>query len=147
MKASNASWEKQASRRIVRRRLWFMALSTSELVANSLSASSVEEASGARLVFASASGPGLGAWPVEARLATSPDIVRRALFFLKRAQALVHLEGIKPGNKKARHTVAPTSQSGPHFFSAYRALMPLVGWPPQAQPSASRTSLAKTPLV
>ena len=127
LKASNASWEKQASRRTVRRRLWFMALSTSELVADNLSASSVGGASGARLVFASASGPDLGAWPVEARLATSLDIVRRALFFLKRARALVYLEGIKPGNKIARHIAAPASQSRPHFFSACRALMPLVG--------------------
>src|SRR3954463_11337300 len=39
----------------------------------------------------SASGPGFGAWLVDARLATSPDIVRRALFFLKRAWALVCL--------------------------------------------------------
>ena len=63
---SGSSWEKQASRRTVRRRLWFMALSTSELVADSLSASSVGGASGARLVFASAFGPGFGAWLVEA---------------------------------------------------------------------------------
>ena len=104
-----------------------MALSTSELVADSPSTSSVGEASGARLVFAPASGPGLEAWPVEARLATSPDIVRRALFFLKKARALVWLEGIKPGNKMGRHTVALASQSGPHFFSASEALPPLVG--------------------
>ena len=127
LKASNASWEKQASRRTVRRRLWFMALSTSELVADNPSASTVGGASGARLAFASASGPGLGAWLVEARLATSPDIVRRALFFLKRERALVCLEGIQPGNKMARHTVAPASQSGPHFFIACWALLPLVG--------------------
>ena len=127
LKASNASWEKQASRRTVRRCLWFMALSTSELVADSLSASSVGGASGARLVFTSASGPSLGAWLVEARLATSPDIVRRGLFILKRARALVCLEGITPGNKMARYTFAPVPQSGPHFFLACGALLPLIG--------------------
>ena len=97
LKASNASWEKQASRRTVRRRLWFMALSTSELVADSPSASSIGGASGARLVFASACGPGFGAWLVEARLAASPDIVRRGLFVLKRARVSMCLEGITPG--------------------------------------------------
>ena len=104
-----------------------MALSTSELVADSLSASSVGGASGARLVFASASGLGFGAWLVEARLATSPDIVRRGLFVLKRARALICLEGITPGNKAERYTFAPVPQSGPHFFSARGALPPLVG--------------------
>ena len=44
-----------------------MALSTSEWVADNLSTSSVGGASGARLVFAPASGPGFGAWLVEAR--------------------------------------------------------------------------------
>ena len=97
LKASNAPWEKQASRRIVRRRLWFMALSTSELVADNPSTSSVVGASGARLAFASASRPGFGAWLVEARLAASPDIVRRGLFVLKRAQVSICLEGITPG--------------------------------------------------
>src|SRR4051812_14701791 len=60
-----------------------MALSTSELVADSRSASSVGGASGARLVFVPASGPDVGAWLVEARLAAPPDIVRRGLFVLK----------------------------------------------------------------
>ena len=127
LKASNASWEKQASRRTVRRRLWFMALSTSELVADSLSASSVGGASGARLVFTSASGPSFGAWLVEARLAASPDIVRRGLFVLKRARVLICLEGVTPRNKVARYTFATVPQSRPHFFSARWALSPLVG--------------------
>ena len=104
-----------------------MALSTSEFVAESLSASSVGGAFGARLVLASASGPDVGAWLVEARLAASPDIVRRGLFVLKRARVLTCLEGIEPGNKMARYTFAPASQSGPHFFSARGALPPLVG--------------------
>ena len=104
-----------------------MALSTSELVADSLSASSIGGASGARLVFASASGPGFGAWLVEARLATSPDIVRRGLFVLKRARVLICLEGVTPGNKVARYTFALVPQSEPHFFSARGALSPLVG--------------------
>ena len=120
-----------------------MALSTLELVADSPSASSVRGASGACLVFVSASGPGLGAWLVEARLATSPDVVRRALFFLKKARALVCLEGIKPGNKTARHTVALVSRSGPHFFSACWALQALVGQSLQARHSTSRSSPAK----
>ena len=49
-----------------------MALSTSDLVADSLSASSVGGVSGSRLVIASPSGPGVGAWLAEAWLATSP---------------------------------------------------------------------------
>src|SRR3954470_21841037 len=101
LKASNASWDRQASRRTVWRRLWFMALSTSELVADSLSASSVGGASGARLMFASASGPGFEAWLVEARLAASPGIVRRGLFVLKRTRVLICLEGITPGDEMA----------------------------------------------
>ena len=88
MKASNASWEKQASQRTVRRRLWFMALSTLEWVADSLSASSVEGAPGARLVFVPASESGLGAWLVEARLVASPGIVRRAPFFLEKSMGV-----------------------------------------------------------
>src|SRR4051812_10145973 len=94
LKAFKASWEKQASRRTVRRRLWFMALSTSELVADSLSASSDGGASGACLVLPSASGPGLGVWLVEAQLATSPDIVRRGLFVLKIARMLIYPGGV-----------------------------------------------------
>ena len=104
-----------------------MALSTSELVADSLSASFVGGASGARLVFASASEPGFGGWLVEARLTASPDIVRRGLFVLKRARVLICLEGITPGNKKARYTFAPTPQSGLHFFLPHGAPRPLVG--------------------
>ena len=80
--------EKHASRRIVRRRLWFKALSTSELVADSPSAPSVGGAPEARLVSVSASGPGLEPWPA--------DIVRRALFFLRKSRALVRLKGINP---------------------------------------------------
>ena len=137
MKASSASWEKQASRRTVRRRLWFMALSTSELVADSLSASSVGGASGARLVFASASGPGVGTWLVEARLATSPDVVRQGLFVLKTARMLICPKGITPGKKRVRYTFAPASQSGPHFFvglpgfgaSCWRVAAGLAGHP------------------
>ena len=104
-----------------------MALSTSELVADSLSASFVGGASGARLVLASASRPGFGAWLVEARLAPSPDIVPRGLFVLKRAQALICLKGITHGNNVARYTFGLVPQSGPHFFSARGALPPLVG--------------------
>ena len=84
LKASNASWEKQASRRTVRRCLWFMALSTSKLVPYSLSTSSVGGAPGACLVFVPASESGRGSWLVEARLVASLGIVRRALFFLKK---------------------------------------------------------------
>ena len=143
MKASNASWEKQASRRTVRRRLWFMALSTSELVADSLSASSVGGASGARLVFASASGPGVGTWLVEARLATSPNVVRRGLFILKIARTLICPEGITPGKKRVRYTFAPASQSELHLFFPHGALRPLVGLSPQVRPPVSKTSPAK----
>ena len=60
-----------------------MALSTSDLVADNLSASSVGGASGSRLALASPSGPGVGAWLAEAWLAPSPDSVRRALFLLE----------------------------------------------------------------
>ena len=60
-----------------------MALSTSDLVADSLSASSVGGASGSRLALASPSGLGVGAWLAEAWLVTSPGIVRRALFLLE----------------------------------------------------------------
>ena len=60
-----------------------MALSTSDLVADSLSASSVGGASGSRLALASPSEPGVGAWLAEAWLATSPGTVRRALFLLE----------------------------------------------------------------
>ena len=120
LKASNASWEKQALRRIVRRRLWFMALSTSELVADNLSTSSIGGASGARLVLASASGPGFGAWLVEARLATSPDVVRRGLFVLKIARTLICPDRITPGKQRVRYTFAPASQSRLHSFFAPR---------------------------
>ena len=48
-----------------------MALSTSELVADNPSASSVGGTSGTRLAFASALGPGFGAWLVEARPSAS----------------------------------------------------------------------------
>ena len=60
-----------------------MALSTSDLVADSLLASSVGGASGSRLALASPSGPGVGAWLAEAWLATSPGTVQRALFLLE----------------------------------------------------------------
>ena len=127
LKASKASWEKQASRRTVRRRLWFMALSTLEWVADSLSASSVGGASGARLVLASASWPDVGAWLVEARLATSPDVVRRGLFVLKIARTLICPDRITPGKQRVRYTFAPASQSGLHSFLSHGALRPLVG--------------------
>ena len=79
-----------------------MALSTSELVADNMSASSVGGASDTRLVLTSTSGPDVGAWLAEARLAISPDTVRRALFFLKGAPALIYLPGINPGNMVTR---------------------------------------------
>ena len=60
-----------------------MELSTSDLVADNLSASSAAGASGSRLVLASPSGPGVGAWLAEAWLATSPGTVQRALFLLE----------------------------------------------------------------
>ena len=65
-----------------------MALSTSDLVADNLSASSIGGASGSRLALASLSGPGVGAWLAEAWLATSPDTVRRALFLLERVMSV-----------------------------------------------------------
>ena len=104
-----------------------MALSTSELVADSLSASFVGGASGARLVFSSASEPGLGAWLVEARLATSPDVVRRGLFILEIARTLICLDRITLGKQRVRYTFAPASQSGLHSFLPHGALRPLVG--------------------
>ena len=64
--------------------MWFMALSTSEWVADNLSLSFVRGAPNARLVLVPTSESGLGARLVEARLVASPGIVRRALFFLKR---------------------------------------------------------------
>src|SRR3954463_14527322 len=79
--------------------LWFMALSTSEWVADSLSASSDGGASGACLARTSTSGPGVGVWLVEARLATSPDIVRRGLFVLKIARMLIYPGGVKHQGK------------------------------------------------
>ena len=62
-----------------------MALSTSDLVADNLSASSVGGASGSRLALASPSGPGVGAWLEEAWLATSQGTVRRVLFLLEKS--------------------------------------------------------------
>ena len=115
------------SRRTVLRRLWFMALSTSEFVADSLSASSVGGASGARLVLASASWPDVGAWLVEARLATSPDVVRRGLFVLKIARTLICPDRITPGKQRVRYTFVPASQSGLRSFLPHGVLRPLVG--------------------
>ena len=80
-----------------------------------------------RLVLASASWPDVGAWLVEARLATSPDIVRRGLFVLKIARMLICPEGITPGKKRVRYTFVPASQSGPHSFLPHGALRPLIG--------------------
>ena len=119
-----------------------MALSTSEFVADSLSASSVGGASGARLVLASASLPDVGAWLVEARLATSPDIVRRGLFVLKRARALICLEGITPGNKMGaiplrrrlsldRTSFQPAGPCRPSLASRRRLGLPSQGPPLQ----------------
>ena len=85
LKAFNASGEKHASRKAVRRRLWFMALSTSDLVADSLSVSSVGEGSGSHLALASPCRPGAGAWPVLVGLAIPALAVRRALFLLQRS--------------------------------------------------------------
>src|SRR4051812_8917282 len=104
-----------------------MALTTSEFVADSRSASSVGGASGARLVFVPTSGPHVGAWLVEARLAASPDIVRRGLFVLETVRMLTCLDRITPGKQRARYTFVPESQSGPHFFLPHGALRPLVG--------------------
>ena len=104
-----------------------MALSTSEFVADSLSATSVEGVSGARLVLASASWPAVGAWLVEARLATSSDVVRRGLFVLKIARTLICPDKITPGKQRVRYTFAPASQSGLHSFLPHGALRPLVG--------------------
>ena len=120
-----------------------MALSTSEFVADSLSASSVGGASGARLVLASASWPDIGAWLVEARLATSSDVVRRGLFVLKIARTLICPDRITPGKQGVRYTFAPTSQSGLHSFLSHGALRPLVGLSPQVRPSALKPSPAK----
>ena len=104
-----------------------MELSTSEFVADNLLAFFAGGASDARLVFTSASGPGIGAWLAETRLAISPNTVRRALFFLKGAPTLIYLPGINPGNMVTRLTVAAAFQSGPHFFLACVAVLPLVG--------------------
>ena len=120
-----------------------MALSTSEFVADSLSASSVGGASGARLVLASASWPDVGAWLVEARLATSLDVVRRGLFVLKIARTLIYPDRITPGKHRVRYTFAPASQSGLHSFLPHGALRPLVGLSPQVRPPVSKTSPAK----
>ena len=73
-----------------------MALSTSDLVADILSASFIGGASSSRLALSSPSGPGVGAWLAEAWLATSPDSVRRALFLLEESQALIYLPGVLP---------------------------------------------------
>ena len=73
-----------------------MALSTSDLVADNLSASSVGGASGSRLALASPSGPGVGAWLAEAWWAPSPDSLRRALFLLEESRALIYLRGVFP---------------------------------------------------
>ena len=104
-----------------------MELSTSEFVADSLSASSVGGASGARLVLASASWPDVGAWLVEARLATSLDVVRRGLFVLKVARMLICPNRITPGKQRVHYTFAPASQFGLHSFLPHGALRPLVG--------------------
>ena len=45
----------------------------------------------------------------------------------EKARALVCLPGIRPGSKVTRHTVAPEFRSGPHFFLACWAVLPLVG--------------------
>ena len=103
-----------------------MALSTSEFVADSLSASCVGGASGARLVLASASWPDVGAWLVEARLATSPDVVRRGLFVLKIARTLICPDRITPGKQRVRYTFAPASQSGLHSFCPMGPCGPLL---------------------
>src|SRR4051812_14986131 len=104
-----------------------MALSTSEFVADSRSTSSVGGASNARLVLIPASGPDVGTWLVEARLATSPDIVRRGLFVLETARMLICLDRITPRIQRARYTFVPESQSRLYFSLPDGALWPLVG--------------------
>src|SRR4051812_4673519 len=106
-----------------------MALSTSELVADSRSASSVVGASDVRVVFVPASGPDVGAWLVEARLAASPDIVRRGLFVLETVRMLICLDRITPGKQRARYPFVPESQSGLHFFLSHGARRLFVGQP------------------
>ena len=146
MKASNDSWEKQASRRTVRRRLWFMALFTSELEADSLSASSAGGAPGACFVLTSASGPGVGAWLVEARLATSPDVVRRGLFVLKIARTLICPDRITPGKQRVRRHLSPdyipfcpTGPCGPSLASRRR-----FGLPPWKSPLQNTVVIRNT---
>src|SRR4051812_15738450 len=104
-----------------------MALSTSEFVADIRSASSIGGASGASLVFVPASGPDVGAWLVEARLAAPPDIVRRGLFFVGTVRMFTCLDKITPGRQKARYTFVPNSQSGLHLFLPHGARRLLVG--------------------
>src|SRR3954470_10388433 len=100
-----------------------MALSTSEFVADSRSASSIGGASDARLVLVPASGPDVGAWLVEARLAASPDIVQRGLFVLETVRMLMCLDRITLGKQRARYTFVPESQSGLHFLHLPNLLM------------------------
>ena len=45
----------------------------------------------------------------------------------EKARVLVCLPGIKPGSKVARHIVVLEFRSGPHFFLACVAVLPLVG--------------------
>src|SRR3954466_14162424 len=104
-----------------------MALSTSEMVADSRSASSVGGASGASLVFVPASGPDVGAWLVEARLAAPPDIVRRGLFVLETVWMLTCLDRRTRGRQRAHYTFVPNFQSGLHLFSPHGARRLLVG--------------------
>ena len=47
--------------------------------------------------------------------------------FPEKARVVVCLLGIKHGSKVARHTIAPEFRSGPHFFLACWAVLPLVG--------------------
>src|SRR4051812_21665206 len=117
-----------------------MALSTSEFVADSRSASSVGGASGASLVFVPASGPDVGAWLVEARLAAPPDIVRRGLFVLEILRMLICPDRITPGRQRARYTFVLNSQSGLHPFLPHGARQLLVGQPPQVRPPSSEIS-------
>ena len=62
------------------------------------------------------------------RLKVSKDVVLEEVGYVVQigdgVTQVYGLDGIKPGNKMARHTVVLASQSGSHFFSACWALRP-----------------------
>ena len=80
LKALNASSVKLGSCIAALRRRWFIALSTSELVTDTLSESSEKGQSGIALVSTLALEAGSGVGLVDVCPATSPDTVRRMLF-------------------------------------------------------------------